>query len=510
MKFDDDGAVLLALLDAAVDAIIVADHAGEILRVNKAAADLFGHSVEYLVGQNVRVLMPSEMAVRHDGFLRHHLETGEKRIIGVGRDVEGLHADGTLLPLHLSVGRADIAGEVAFVGILHNLARRKAAEDATARSQRMDAIGQMTGGIAHDFNNLLTVVIGNLELLEMAETSEKSRALISDALEAAEVGADLTSRLMVFARKSTLESELIALNDEVGKAVAMLKRTIGTHIAVDTAFAKDLWPTRADATQLQTAVLNLALNAQDAMPDGGKIFLETRNMVLDDSYVAQEIGIEVGNYIRLSINDTGEGMSSDTRRRAMEPFFTTKPVGKGTGLGLSMVYGFVKQSGGHITIYSEIGQGTTVSLYFPASMDAVTEASDTTDTVEEYQDIGKGRLVLLVEDEPRVMRLSETRILAFGFKCVTARTGDAAWQILQDRDDISVVFTDLVMPGKMSGHDLALRIAAEKPDVRVLMTSGFSESVLRGGRIGAEFAILRKPYRQAELAQALHAVLEEG
>lgn len=510
MKIDDDGAVLLALLDAAVDAIIVADHAGKMLRLNTAAADLFGHSVDGLIGENVRVLMPSAMASQHDGFLRHHLETGEKRIIGIGRDVEGLHADGTLLPLHLSVGRADIDGEVAFVGILHNLSRRKAAEEATARSQRMDAIGQMTGGIAHDFNNLLTVVIGNLELLEMAETSEKSRALISDALEAAEVGADLTSRLMVFARKSTLESEPIALNDEVAKAVAMLKRTIGAHITVDTAFAKDLWPTRADATQLQTAVLNLALNAQDAMGGGGRIFLETRNMVLDDNYVAQEIGIEIGNYIRLSISDTGEGMSSDTRTRAMEPFFTTKPVGKGTGLGLSMVYGFIKQSGGHITIYSEIGQGTTVSLYFPASIDAASGATEISDNIEEYQEIGKGRLVLVVEDDPRVMRLSETRLLAFGFRCVTAITGDAAWDILKDRDDISIVFTDLMMPGKMSGHDLALRIAAEKPDVRVLMTSGFSETVLRGGRIGAEFEILRKPYRQADLAHAFQAVLDDG
>tara|TARA_R110002049_G_scaffold188402_2_gene356853 strand:- start:61223 stop:62755 length:1533 start_codon:yes stop_codon:yes gene_type:complete len=510
MKIDDNGAVLLALLDAAVDAIIVADHAGTIMRLNTAAAGLFGHSVDALIGENVRVLMPGDMAARHDGFLRHHLETGEKRIIGIGRDVEGMHADGSVLPLHLSVGRADINGEVAFVGILHNLARRKAAEEATARSQRMDAIGQMTGGIAHDFNNLLTVVIGNLELLEMEDTSEKCRALITDALEAAEVGADLTSRLMVFARKSALKSDLIALNDEVTKAVTMLKRTIGAHISVDTKFDQDLWPTRADATQLQTAVLNLGLNAQDAMPGGGNISFETRNIILDDTYVAQEIGIETGQYIRLSISDTGEGMSSETRAHAMEPFYTTKPIGEGTGLGLSMVYGFIKQSGGHIAIYSEIGQGTTVNLYFPALTDEIAALAPTSDGTEEYQGIGQGRLILVVEDDPRVMRLTETRLLAFGFRCVTATTGDAAWHILRDRDDITVVFTDLVMPGQMSGHDLAQRIAAEKPDVRVLMTSGFSETVLRGGRIGAEFAILRKPYRQADLAQALQAVLDDG
>ncbi|SNR84902.1 PAS domain S-box protein [Puniceibacterium sediminis] len=509
MNTVDDRSLLLALLDAAVDAIIVSDRDGAILRLNKAAAELFGYSIEGLTGQNVRILMPQDMAVHHDGFLHHHLDTGEKRIIGIGRDVEGLRANGTLFPLHLSVGRADIEGQVAFVAILHDQSRRKAAEEAAARSQRMDAIGQMTGGIAHDFNNLLTVVIGNLELLEMSETAEKSRALITDALEAAELGADLTSRLMVFARKSTLQSEVIATNDAVSQSLAMLKRTIGSHISVEATLAEDLWPTRADATQLQTAVLNLALNAQDAMSAGGKIFLETRNIILDDSYVAQEIGVEPGNYVRLSVSDTGDGMSAETRSRAMEPFFTTKAVGEGTGLGLSMVYGFVKQSGGHLTIYSEVGQGTTISLYFPALIDIADNATLARKTDDVQVRIGSGQLVLVVEDDPRVMRLSEARLQAFGFNCITATTGDAAWDTLKDRDDIAMVFTDLVMPGKLSGHDLAKQIATSKPNVRVLMTSGFSEGVLQGGRIGADFAILRKPYRQTDLAEALQAVLED-
>lgn len=505
----DDRALLLALLDAAVDAIIVSDRDGRILRLNKAAAALFGHSIEALTGENVRSLMPTEMAARHDGFMHHHLETGEKRIIGIGRDVEGQRADGTVFPLHLSVGRADIEGEVAFVAILHDQTRRKAAEEAAARSQRMDAIGQMTGGIAHDFNNLLTVVIGNLELLEMSETAEKSRALITDALEAAELGADLTSRLMVFARKSTLRPEVIAMNDAVSQSLSMLRRTIGSHIAVEASLAENLWVTRADATQLQTAVLNLALNAQDAMPHGGRIFLETRNVTLDDNYIAQEIGVETGSYIRLSVSDTGEGMSPETRRHAMEPFFTTKPVGQGTGLGLSMVYGFAKQSGGYLTIYSEPGQGTTISLYFPALFDDKDDFPTPQSADDTQAQIGSGQLVLVVEDDPRVMRLSEARFLTLGFRCLSATTGDAAWDILKDRDDITLVFTDLVMPGKISGHDLARRIAKHKPQVRVLMTSGFSEGVLRGRRLGAENAILRKPYRQAELAAALQAVLED-
>lgn len=505
----DDRAVLYAIFDAAVDAILVSDRDGVILRANKATAALFARPVDDLLGQNVRILMPDDMVSRHDGFIRHHLETGERRIIGIGRDVEGLRADGTVFPLHLSVGRVDIGSDVLFVAILHDESRRQAAAEAAARSQRMDAIGQMTGGIAHDFNNLLTVVIGNLELLELSETSQKGRALIADALEAAELGADLTARLMVFARKSSLKPDLISINDLVSQSLMMLKRTIGAHITIDANLATDVWPTRADATQFQTAVLNLALNAQDAMPHGGKIVVETRNVLLDDQYIAQDNGVEPGNYVRLSVSDTGEGMSAETRRRAMEPFYTTKPIGEGTGLGLSMVYGFIKQSDGHVAIYSEIGEGTTISLYFPALSDEVYSHMAADKIQDELSSVGSGRLVLVVEDNPRVMRLSEARLRALGFGCISATTGDAAWEILKNRDDVTVVFTDLVMPGKMSGHDLAQKIAAEKPTVRVLMTSGFSEGVLRGGRIGAEFAILRKPYRQADLAQAIQAVLED-
>ena len=289
----------------------------------------------------------------------------------------------------------------------------------------------------------------------------------------------------------------------------MLNRTIGAHITVETAFADDLWQAKVDATQLQTAVLNIALNAQDAMPSGGKITLETRNMQLDDTYVAQEIGIDMGNYIRLSIADTGEGMTAETRARAMEPFFSTKPVGQGTGLGLSMVYGFIKQSGGHIAIYSELGKGTTISLYFPALVDTARQNPAPGVDLERHDGIGAGLRVLLVEDDPMVLRLSETRLKTLGFECVTATTGDAAWETLKSRDDIDVVFTDLVMPGELSGHALATRVAQEMPHLRILITSGFSENILRGEEEDYAFAILRKPYRQADLAEAFRALLQD-
>lgn len=510
MSSVDDGALLVALLDAAVDAIIVSDQTGKISRTNQAAADLFRLTRDAMLGQNLRMLMPADMSVRHDGFMHHHLETGEERIIGIGRDVEGLRGDGTVFPLHLSVGKTEIAGEITFVGILHDLTRRRAAEDALVRSQRMDAIGRMTGGIAHDFNNLLTVIIGNLELLEMTETQAKSAVLISDALGAAELGADLTSRLLMFSRKSALHPEAIDLPETVEQSMALLRRTIGAHCVVDTSISDDLWQIQADPMQLQTAILNLALNAQDAMPHGGRISIEARNAVVDDNYLAQDVDVSLGDYVRLSVSDTGQGMTPEERERALEPFYTTKPIGKGTGLGLSMVYGFVRQSGGHLAIYSELGQGTTVSLYFPALVvDQGAKDAPDPETLPSLVIAGE-RLVLVVEDDPAVRRLSEARIIELGFKCIAAASGDEAVKIIEARDDISIVFSDLVMPGKLSGYDLAKLVSARRPQIKILLTSGFSEGMLRDGRIGPEFAILRKPYRQADLAKAIRTVLSDA
>jgi PAS domain S-box-containing protein len=503
----DDRELLVALLDAAVDAIIVSDKQGVMIRANQAAAELFRYPLDQFAGRNVRVLMPTGMAERHDGFMHHHLDTGEKRIIGIGRDVEGLRGDGSVFPLHLSVGRADIEGEVAFVAILHDQTRRKAAEEAAARAERLDAIGRMTGGIAHDFNNLLTVIIGNLELLEMAETSAKSKALIADALNAAELGADLTARLMAFSRQSPARLQSIDLNATVTQSMAMLSRTIGAHCTLEVALADAIWPANTDASQLQTAILNLVINAQDAMPSGGRILLESANVVIDERYFEQTVDATPGNYVRLSISDTGQGMTAETCRRALEPFFTTKPLGKGTGLGLSAVYGFVRQAGGHMTIYSEVGQGTTISLYFPAATNAGPAPAPAQTGMAAIPVLGNGQVVLIVEDDPAVRRLSKTRISSLGFACITAPTADAAWDIVTSRDDITLVFADLVVPGTLSGYDLAKRLSAERPDIRILLTSGFSEGLLRGGRLGPEYRILRKPYRQADLATALQAVL---
>lgn len=510
MSDEQESALLAALLEAAADAIIVSDSAGLITRANPAASNLFGYPVQDLIGQNVSILMPDAMAASHGGFMERYLETGEKRIIGIGRDVEGKRRDGSVFPLRLSVGKASVGEAPAFVAILHDLSRQRAAEEAMLRSQRMDAIGQMTGGISHDFNNLLAVVIGNLELLEMTATDDAIKPLIRDALEAAEIGADLTSRLMVVARKTTLKPEPTDLDAVLTTSIRLLQRTLNPQCRIEYVPAHDPWKALIDPTQLHTAILNLALNAQNAMPNGGRILAEVQNIVVDDNFLAQELDVTPGNYVRLTISDTGEGMPDAVRVRALEPFFTTKPIGKGTGLGLSMVYGFVKQSGGHLTIYSEPGDGTKISLYLPALQEDADPAQEAPTQGVSGLGAGRGQRILVVEDDPRVMRVSESRLTALGYTCVCAENADEACRILSERNDIDLVFSDLVMPGKMTGYDLARRIATENPHMRILLTSGFSEGMLRDGKVGAEFPVLGKPYRQDELAKALQALFEDG
>ena len=507
-----DTAVLNAILDAAVDAMVVSDDAGIILRANTAAGDLFQNDPADMVGKNVKILMPKSRADQHDSYMSHHVTTGEKRIIGLGRDVEGQRRDGTVFPLHLSVGHADVDGRQYFIAIMHDLTYRKSTEDALARSQRLDAIGQMTGGIAHDFNNLLTVIIGNLELLEMRGADAKQIEPIKDALDAAELGAELTSRLMVFARKSHLKPVRSDLREISEQTLTMLKRTMGATYRIKTDFADRLSPVMIDPVQLQSALMNLALNARDAMSGGGELLVSLADVTIDDSYMAQETDIAQGNYVRLSISDDGQGMSLDAQRRAFEPFFTTKSDTGGTGLGLAMVYGFVRQSGGHITLYSEPGLGTSFGLYFPviadvAEGDTLNEAAPATSTDEPK---GKGETILVVEDNPRVRRLSLERIRDLGYGTQEAENGDQAYHMLKNGLHVDAVFSDVVMPGALHGYALAAKIAAEFPHLKVLLTSGYASDVITDTLAHEQrFDILHKPYRQSELALRLQELLSD-
>jgi PAS domain S-box-containing protein len=507
-------AKLRGILESAVAAIITIDSHGIIESVNPATERLFGYEAAELAGQNVKILMPEPYRAEHDGYIASYVGTGMKKIIGIGREVIGRRKDGTTFPVHLAVSEFEADGRRYFTGMIHDISDRKHIEEALreserrfAQAQKMEAVGQLTGGIAHDFNNLLLVISGNLELLEPHLTRETSRELLKDAQDAAALGSRLTDQLLTFARRRHLDPQVVDLNDLVVNITDMLRRTLGQHISLSTSLARDIWPTRADPGQFQSAIVNMAVNSRDAMPQGGKLVVETRNISLGSDHADFESELTPGEYVQLSISDTGIGMPAEIRDRVFEPFFTTKDKGRGTGLGLAMVYGFVKQSGGHVTIYSEAGLGTTINLYLPRA-DA-TSASAAPEVTKGDQDPHARETILVVEDDARVRQLTIRRLELIGYQVLETQDGPSALEILQRTDRaIDLVFTDLIMPGGLSGREVAMKARQYRPGIMVLLTSGYAEELIRGDDLQREhLKVLRKPYGQAELAAALRDVL---
>ncbi|MFO8127351.1 ATP-binding protein [Yoonia sp.] len=489
------------MLDAMPDAVLFSDKAGIITRTNAAVDKLFGYDSAELIGSSVNMLMPQALSSRHDRFIENYLKTGSGRIIGRGRAVEGVRRNGDAFPLHVSLGHITHDGEDHFVAIMHDFSARVAAEAALSRTARLDAIGQMTAGIGHNFNNILTVVIGNLELLEAQLSNPAQHAMLADAREAATIGMDLTAGLGAFGRKSNARCDVIDINAACSAALELIKHTFDPQYVILMELTDNLPAALADSTHLQSALINIALNARDAMPDGGTLITRSEVVTVDDHYIAQELDIEEGTYVRISVTDTGCGMGPDTQQHVFEPFFTTKPVGQGTGLGLATVYGFVRQCGGHVTIYSEIGHGTTVALYFPAIDEIPTEKP--LHNKRESREAAGQRTILIVEDNPRVRSVTSDRLRDLGYDVRVAGQGDHAARMLRENADVHAVFTDLVMPGELDGLALARLIEATYPHIRILLTSGYAEDILSREIDDIPHQILRKPYRQSELAEAL-------
>ena len=314
--------------------------------------------------------MPEPYHSEHDHYISAYLETNVPKIIGIGREVMGRRKDGSTFPMELAVGKSPQGGNHAFVGIVRNVTERREAEtqrDQLRQSQKMEAVGQLTGGLAHDFNNLLAIIIGNLDMLrEIRAGDQVTDELVRDALESALRGADLTRRLLAFARRQPLQPERADINEVIGAIVRLLTRTLGENITIEMSLTPNVWPVQIDRAQFEAVIANLATNARDAMPRGGALLIDTRNGRLDEAYAAAHADVTPGDYVVVEVSDSGTGMPSDVLSRIFEPFFTTKEQGKGTGLGLSMVFGFMKQSGGHITVYSEAGQRDDVPAV-PAS-----------------------------------------------------------------------------------------------------------------------------------------------
>ncbi len=411
-------------------------------------------------------------------------------------------ADRTAFNHFLAPLPAPDGGFAGVIGVSTDITERWAIEEQLRQAQKMEAVGQLTGGIAHDFNNLLTVVLGNVELLaERLAGDAKKQKLALNARQAALRGASLTDRLLAYSRKQQLRPQSIDVNALVNGLIEMLRRTLGETIEVDAVAGDDLWNCLADPAGLESTLLNLAINARDAMPDGGRLTIEMKNTYLDDAYASAAAEVEPGNYVMLSVTDTGTGMTAETAARAFEPFFTTKQAGVNSGLGLSMVYGFAKQSGGHVNIYSEIEHGTAVKVYLPVAEMAPSVEPGDTFTVER-SDLKP--TILVVEDDLDVRTLAVTLLGDLGYHVLEAKDGPTALSELDRNRKIDLLFTDVVLPNGMNGRDLADEAQRHRPGIKVIFTSGYTDNIMvRDGRLDPDVILIAKPYRKIDLARRI-------
>lgn len=401
----------------------------------------------------------------------------------------------------------DDAGKpMRMLGSHTDITERKRMEDQLVQATKMEAIGQLTGGMAHDFNNLLGVVIGNLDLLGAHVSNDPAAAeLAGDALRGALRGAELVKRLLAFSRRQSLEPKVLAMGEVIDGIVPLLRRTLGEHIEISATAAAGLWPVYADPVQLESAIVNLAVNARDAMPQGGQLTIETANVELDEQYAQQHMSVASGEYVMLAVSDSGVGMTPEVQARLFEPFFTTKAPGQGTGLGLATCYGIVKQHGGQIWVYSEVGHGTTVKVYLPRS----TEVEESRMSAEPAATRGGAETVLLVEDDSGVRVLAARVLRQLGYTVLEAKDGGEALRVAAAHEGrVDLLLTDVVMP-QLSGSELAAQLLGQDPELKIIYTSGYTEDrVVQDSWAEVGVAFLSKPFSGVELAQIVRTTLD--
>jgi PAS domain S-box-containing protein len=494
-------------LEAAANSIVITDRGGLIEWANPAFLVQAGYTLDEALGKRPADLLGSGQ--QDQAFYEQLWSTIQAGKVWDGQLVNQ-RRDGTLRTEDMTITPVtNLAGEIThFIAVKQDITDRLALEEQLHRAQRMESIGQLTGGIAHDFNNLLTVVMGNAELLNEALAGDARLApMVEMITRGAQRGAELTHRLLAYARQQPLNPEVADLDSVVTGMQGLLRGTLGEHIEIEVACAPDLWPAMVDIAQLESALLNLAINARDAMPGGGKLVIEARNVELDDALAALEGNVQPGQYVQVSVSDSGCGISPENLSRAVEPFFTTKEKGKGTGLGLAMVYGFAKQSDGYLKLYSEPGEGTSVHLYLPRPTGDAKQARAVDGPVASD---GGSELVLLVEDDELVRLYAEAQLAMLGYRVISAGDGPEALEVIRARDDIDLLFTDVVMPAGMNGRALAEAACALRPALKVLYTSGYTENaIMHHGRLDSGVHLLAKPYRRGELALKVRAALAE-
>lgn len=616
------------ILDQMNVCVVVINADGKIIRVNQSAIAMFGYSSSQMLNSNVSLLMPPLHANRHDEYIKRHLDTDKSTVVGCGRYLEGLKADGTVFPIHVSLGRHMDGGAVFFIGVIHDLSEiqqnrnralrfgqiieesvneiyvfrpdtlvfsfvnrgaltnlgyssvemetmtpldvkknftessfrallkpllekevdrvsfqsthtrkdgsvydtdvvfhlstvvspneivviivdcteRNRLLDAVQMAQKMNTIGELAGGIAHDFNNLLTVIVGNLEMLETSKNDEESLDLIAEARQAANRGAQITSRLLSFSRQKTLIPKRLNINDVVLDLSDLLTRSAGSSIIVSLMLSPNICTVKADQSQLDNALLNLTINARDAMPNGGTLTISSRNRSVSPTD-AEPLQIPAGKYAELVVADTGTGIEPDELQRIFEPFYTTKPKSGGSGLGLSMAYGFAKQSGGILQVQSKRGEGSTFSMLLPCNSSSLVDVSRGSIP---GRAVAKGISVLLVEDEESVRKLTARRLLNLGYEVIESSSAEEALSIYSNSLEIGLILTDMVMSGKLSGWDLFIKIRETNASLPIIITSGYSNE-LKQMDISTfkHLSILHKPYTEDVLGAFVSDALSD-
>ena len=499
--------LLNAVVENIPDMVLLKESSGagfRYLLVNAAGEELLGRSRDEIVGRTETDLFPAEESALIVEANRAVAASGEARTL---TDRTLTTASGARTVETRMVPIANGNGETALIlAIVRDVSDAKRREEQLRQLQRMDAIGRLTGGVAHDFNNLLAIVQGNSELVrDRLEEGSELAEMTDDVIGAATRGAELVRRLLAFARMQHLEPISVDLGERLPNVVGLLQRALGENVQLQVRMADGLWPAIIDPTQVDDALLNLAINGRDAMPGGGTLTIETQNVHLDEDYAAHHVEVAPGDYVMLAVSDTGTGMEPDVLARAFEPFFTTKEEGQGTGLGLSQVFGWVKQSSGHIKIYSEVGHGTTIKLYLPRAMAEGVPAPAPADT----EAIGGDETILVVEDNPNVRKTVVRQLDDLGYASVEAESGARALELVADGLAFDLLLTDVVMPGGMTGYELADRLRRDRPGTRVLFTSGYTELARSADQPARRDPLLSKPYRKQELGRAIRSALDE-
>lgn len=491
--------------------IIFADENGMIEGFNPEAEKIFGYQADEISGQNVSILMPDPDHANHDRYIKNYLGGRDPQIIGIGREVKGKRKDGNIFPMNLGIAEMNVQGRRHFIASITDLTVEHALEHQLRRSQKMEAIGQLTGGVAHDFNNLLGIIIGNLDLArrQIDDISPVTK-FIGKAMTAADRGAILTRRLLNFSRQAPEENAAIIVNDVLCDLQELIGKSITSSIAVHLELAENILPVRLNQGDFEDAMINLAVNARDAMPDGGQLTIATKLITVIDGLQNVVQRVPPGTYVELAISDNGIGMSSDIGDQIFQPFFTTKERGKGTGLGLAMVYGFVKRAGGYISVYSEIGIGTTFRIYLPVAEDENETLLEQVANIEAEPSHGT-ETVLIVDDEPELAEIAAEVLAEYGYSTLLANSGKQALELLESHPETTILFTDVIMPGGMNGMELGDKAREMRPDLAVLTCSGFTADVLQKRAADKPvYPLISKPYNNKELAIAIRNTLDQA